>query len=171
MRKTGLIILLCWLFAIVQAANTIDIPLTMSVIQFAPTDNPTGSTPDPTDPNQFRASLTGNTLLIETQKEAVSYVVIRTDFSESKNEDYFYSVSFDSISCPVTQTGTYVIQIGYWNTDFIGVIRVEKIILCDFNGKLYDYSMLENKQLPTGWYILRVVTNLGTTATKFIRRE
>ena len=170
MRKTGLIILLCCLFAIVHAANTIDIPLTMSVIQFAPTDNPTGSTPDPTDPNQFRASLTGNTLFIETPKDAVSFVVIRTDFSE-KNEDYFYSLSFDTISCSITQTGIYGIHIGYWNKDFIGVIRVEKIILCDFNGKLYDYSMLENNQLPPGWYILCVVTDLGTTATKFIRRE
>ena len=171
MRKTGLIILFCCLFAALHAANTIDIPLEMSVIQFAPTDKPTGSTPDPTDPNQFRASLTGNMLLIETQKDAVSYVVIRTNFSESKHEDYFYSVSFDSISCPITQPGNYVIHIGYWNTDFIGSIIVKKIILCDFNGRLYNYSVLENKQLPPGRYILRVVTNIGTTTTKFIRKE
>lgn len=171
MRKTGLIILLCWLVVIVHAANKIDIPLTMSVIQFAPTDNPTGSTPDPTDPNQFRASLTGNTLLIETQKDAVSYVVIRTSFSEIKNEDYFYSISYDSISCPISEPGTYVIHIGYWNTDFVGSIIVTKIILCDFNGRIYDYAMMEKQQLPPGRYILRVVTNIGTTTTKFIRKQ
>lgn len=171
MRKTGLIILFCSLFATLHATNTIDIPLHMSVVQFLPADKPTGSTPDPTDPNQFRASLTGNTLLIETQKDAVSYVVVRTSFSERKDEDYFYSISYDSISCPISEPGTYVIHIGYWNTDFVGDIIVTKIILCDFNGRIYDYAMLEKQQLPPGQYILRVVTNIGTTTTKFIRKR
>ena len=94
MRKTSLIIGMLMLSVSLIAGNTIDIPLRMSVVQFMPSDNPTGSTPDPTDPNQFRVSLSGNTLTIYTQKDEVSYVVIRSDFSEKKDEDYFYSLSF-----------------------------------------------------------------------------
>ena len=150
------------------AGNTIDIPLRMSVVQFMPSDNPTGSTPDPTDPNQFRVSLSGNTLTIHTQKDEVSYVVIRSDFSEKKDEDYFYSLSFDSVSCPITESGKYEILIGHWNADFKGSIHVKSIILCDFNGNKYDTSLL-SAPLPPGIYIMRLETNFGYTYTKIMR--
>ena len=86
-----LLILLVGLFSIgIRATESISIPLKMSVFSYMPMDKPTGSTPDPTDPNQFRASLSGNTLFIQTQKDAVSYVVIQETQAESNNEDYFY---------------------------------------------------------------------------------
>ena len=86
MRKLLYIFLL--FFSVSMMANdTIQIPLTMSVFQLLPQDGPTGSTPDPADPNQFRASLTGNTLLLCTQNNAVSYVVIQETESERYGED------------------------------------------------------------------------------------
>ena len=119
------------------AGNTIEIPLEMSTVKFMPTDNPTGSTPDPTDPNQFRVTLTGNMLTVFTQKDQISYVVIRSDFSEKYKEDYFYGLSLDSISCPITQPGKYGIHIGHWDTDFLGVLIIKSIYLCDLIGKNY----------------------------------
>ena len=169
MRRTGWII--GWLMCVIPALavnDTISIPLKMSTFQLAPMDGPTGSTPDPTDPNQFRATLTGNTLTIYTQKDQVSYVVIRSNFSEQKNKDYFYGLSFDSISCPITQTGEYGIHIGHWNVDFVGVLRVKSIHMCDFNGRNYDY-LLQASVLPPGMYILRMETNVGYTTTKIIQ--
>lgn len=167
MRRTGLVILLCCLFATLHATNTIDIPLHMSVVQFLPADKPTGSTPDPTDPNQFRASLVGNTLLIETQADQVSYVVIQESESERNNEDYFYGLSFGSIQCPITHAGLYSIHIGYWNTDFTGTLRVLRLSLFDFNGRLQSTRLDKTGKYEPGWYILRVETNAGTTTTKF----
>ncbi|MBR5677892.1 MAG: T9SS type A sorting domain-containing protein [Paludibacteraceae bacterium] len=168
MRKTGLIIILLIWSVSLFAGNTIEIPLEMSTVKFMPTDNPTGSTPDPTDPNQFRVTLTGNMLTVFTQKDQISYVVIRSDFSEKYKEDYFYGLSLDSISCPITQPGKYGIHIGHWDTDFLGILSVYSIHLYDFNGKNYDY-LISNPMLPQGMYILRVETNYGYTATKIIK--
>jgi len=167
MRKIGLfIVLFGWLY--LSAANSIDIPLKMSVVRFMPLDKPTGSTPDPTDPNQFHATLTGNTLTIKTQNNEVSYVVIRSNFSEKKGEDYFYSLSFDSVSCPITRPGLYRICIGYWNTDFVGVLNVKSVILSDFNGKILDASTPVT-DLPRGFYFVCLETNIGVTTQKILR--
>ncbi len=155
------------------ADNTISIPLTMSVFKNIPMDGPTGSTPDPTDPNQFRASLTGNTLLIQTQKDAVSYVVIREEQSDRNNEDYFYGLSYGEISCPITHAGLYTIRIGYWKTDFTGSLRVKRIIIADLNGHLMNTYYQQNvdlSQLPPGYYLLRVETTAGATTYKFYKR-
>ncbi len=149
--------------------DTISIPLKMSTFQLAPMDGPTGSTPDPTDPNQFRASLVGNTLLIETQAGQVSYVVIQESESERKDEDYFYGVSFGSVQCPITHAGYYTIHIGYWNTDFTGYLRVLRLALYDFNGRLVSTRLDPTGILLPGWYIMRVETNAGITTTKFHR--
>ena len=169
MRKTGLLIGLIWLCVPLWATKAIEIPLSMSVIQFMPTDNPTGSTPDPTDPNQFRATLTGNTLTVTTQPGLVSFVVIRSDYSERHNEDYFYALSFDSVSCPITRGGTYEIHIGCWNYDFFGKIYVKSVIISDFNGKIFDPKTFNSNGLP-GYYIIRLVTEKGTTSTKILRQ-
>ena len=150
--------------------DTIAIPLTMKVFQLAPQDSPTGSTPDPTDPNQFRASLVGNTLLIETQAGQVSYVVIQESESNSKKEDYFFELSYGSVSCPITHAGLYSIYIGYWNTDFIAHLRVERVNLYDLNGHLLTERMPYNTPLPAGMYILRVETTIGTTTIKFYQQ-
>ena len=169
MRKTGLLIGLLWLVVPLWSTNTIDIPLERSVIQFVPTDNPTGSTPDPTDPNQFRATLTGNILTISTQPGQVSFVVIRSDYSEQHHEDYFYALSFDSVSCPITRGGTYEIHIGCWNYDFFGKIVIQSVIISDFNGKIFDPKTFDYNPHP-GFYIIRLNTSSGTTATKILRQ-
>ena len=168
MRRAGLIIGCLMVVVSAFAVNdTLSIPLQMSTFQFAPMDGPTGSTPDPTDPNQFRASLVGNTLLIETQADQVSYVVIQESESERNNEDYFYGLSFGSIQCPITHAGLYSIHIGYWNTDFTGTLRVLRLSLFDFNGRLQSTRLDKTGKYEPGWYILRVETNAGTTTTKF----
>ena len=143
MRKTLCFIVLLGWFVALHAANTIDIPLRMSVSSLVPAGSP-GSTPDPTDPNQFRVTLSGNMLTITTMHEAASYVVIRTDFCERMNEDYYYS-------------------------DFAGFLFVKSISLCDFNGRQYPLSMLTGT-LPPGMYIIRVVTDRGTTTTKILQQ-
>lgn len=167
MRRTGLVIgwLLCFvpLFAV---NDTIDIPLQMTTLSYIPQDGPTGSTPDPTDPNQFRASLTGNTLLIDTQEGQVSYVVIQEEESEKKDEDYFYGLSLGSIQCPITHAGAYIIRIGYWKTDFTGRLLVKSLFIYDFHGHLVS-EQIDRSTLPPGWYILRLETPTGTTTTKF----
>ena len=171
-RRIGFIIgcLLC--IAPLYASNdTIDIPLRMSVFQYMPMDGPTGSTPDPTDPNQFRASLTGNTLLIETQAEQVSYVVIQESESGERGEDYFYSLSFGSVQCPITHAGLYTIRIGYWKTDFTGFLQVQSVHIYDFNGHLLAERIDETSTLPPGWYIIQVKTLTGTTTSKFYRKQ
>ena len=101
--------------------------------------------------------------------DAASYIVIRTDFCEPLNEDYFYSLSFDSVTCPVTRPGTYGIHIGCWNIDFAGFIVVKSIYLYDFAGKQYPISMLSD-QLPPGAYFIRVVTDRGATTTKILKQ-
>ena len=166
-----LLLLLCTLA--VRANDTIAIPLKMSVFRNMPMDGPTGSTPDPTDPNQFRASLSGNTLFIQTQKDAVSYVVIQEEQTNRNNEDYFYGLSYGEISCPITHAGLYIIRIGYWKTDFTGSLRVKRIIIADLNGHLMNTYYRQNvdlSQLPPGYYFLRVETTLGTTTYKFYKR-
>ena len=165
MRKIVLCIVLWCGFGAMWASNTIEIPLQMSVVHFMPTDGPTGSTPDPTDPNQFHATLTGNRLTIFTQKDAVSYAVVRSGESETKGEDYFYSLSYDSVSCPITHAGLYRLFIGHWNTDFVGTLIVTRLIIADFNGKIYDPSSF-GFSAPQGMYIIYLQTNMGTTYTK-----
>ena len=155
-------------FSVLYASNSIEIPLRMSVVKFKPSDSPTGSTPDPTDPNQFRATLTGNTLTVYTQKDAVSYVVIRSDFSEQQDRDYFYGLSYDSVSCPITQAGNYMLYIGYWNTDFVGVLSVKNVTVSDLNGKVYSQSKADSS-LPPGFYIIRLDTHIGSTTTKIYK--
>ena len=165
-----ILFLVCALSA--RANDTIAIPLRMSVFKYMPQDGPTGSTPDPTDPNQFRASLTGNTLFIETQKDAVSYVVIQEEQSNRNNEDYFYGLSYGEISCPITRTGLYTIRIGCWKTDFTGSLWVKRIIVADLSGHLMSGSgqNVDISQLPPGYYFLRVETTSGNTTYKFYKR-
>ena len=77
MRRVLLIIL--WIAGIgsLYAANSIDIPLMVSRVEYSYADGPKGSIPDPPDPNQIRATLNGNTLRIEKDADMNSYVVIR----------------------------------------------------------------------------------------------
>ena len=159
MRRIILIIVGIIGFSVSILGNTIEIPLTRHEFTGMPMDGPTGSTPDPTDPNQFRASLTGRTLHIETQKDAVSYVIISETESEKAGEDYFFGLSYGSIECPITRPGLYIIRIGYWKTDFVGQIRVIAEYLYDFSGHLVQ------KNTP-GNYILRLDTSLGVTCSK-----
>ena len=170
MRKLLLSILFLCLIVPSWANDTIPIPLTMSVFPYMPLDKPTGSTPDPTDPNQFRASLTGNTLLIHTQQDAVSYVVVQETASEQAGQDYFYDLSYGTVTCPITRTGDYTIRIGYWKTDFVGHLQVTRITLVDLNGHLWATSLESLNLLPAGYYILQVETNIGTTMTKFFKQ-
>lgn len=168
MHRHLLFILTVLFTATLTAANeTIAIPLHMTVFRYLPQDGPTGSTPDPTDPNQFRASLTGNTLFIETQAGQVSYVVVQETQSERQNEDYFYELSFDSVSCPITHAGLYTIHIGCWKTDFTGQLLVKRMYITDINGHLWGETLDPVSPLPSGYYIIRLETNLGNTAKKF----
>lgn len=146
--------------------DSIPIPLRMSAFKYAPMDSPIGSTPDPTDPNQFTASIVGGKFVITTQSDAFSYVVIQEKLSELQNEDYFYSVSTGKIECPITRTGTYTIEIGYWKTSFLGHITIWDIGVFDINGKRIQPSIPDLKQLQPGTYFIAYQTSLGNSSTK-----
>ena len=165
MRRLGLIWLMCLVSLSIWADGLIDIPLQMYTVRLAPMDNPTTSTPDPTDPNQFRATLIGNTLSIQTQQEAVSYVVVQSDFSEKAGEDYFFALSTNSVTCTINRPGIYTIRIGHWNTDFVGVLDVESMGWYDFNGRYYGYDKPMNRP---GYYFIYLKTNIGNTFVKYL---
>ena len=168
MRRHLFLIVFVLFAATLTAANeTIAIPLEMTLSSCLPQDGPTGSTPDPTDPNQFRASLTGNTLFIETQAGQVSYVIVQEAQSEKENKDYFYELSFDSVSCPITHAGLYIIHIGCWKTDFTGRLLVYRMYITDLNGHLWGETLDPVSPLPSGYYIIRLETNFGKTTKKF----
>lgn len=151
---------------IAMGEDSIPIPLKMSAFKYAPMDSPIGSTPDPTDPNQFSASIVGGKFVITTQSDAFSYVVIQEKLSELQNEDYFYSVSTGKIECPITRTGTYTIEIGYWKTSFLGHITIWDIGVFDINGKRIQPSIPDLKQLQPGVYFIAYQTSLGNSSTK-----
>lgn len=167
MRRTLINILLLLFVAAACASNTIRVPLRVSTVQLLPQDGPTGSTPDPTDPTQFRVELTGNMLTVITQPEHVSYVVIRSDFSEKNDEDYFFALSYDSVSCPITRAGEYSIAIGCWNTDLVGLINVKRVDIYTFDGQRLDGPIEDLKRQP-GLYIIRLETDLGVTTLKTV---
>ena len=169
-KRLIFIAFLCLVSFSIWANDTISIPLKMSAFAYMPMDGPTGSTPDPTDPNQFRASLTGNNLFIQTQSDAVSFVGIQRTSDSWQSEEYFSALSYDSLSCPITQTGLYTIRIGCWKTNFIGRLEVKNILLADLNGHYIRNSIPQWSELPPGVYILRVETSLGTTSSKFYKR-
>lgn len=146
--------------------DSIPIPLRMSAFKYAPMDSPIGSTPDPTDPNQFTASIVGGKFVITTQSDAFSYVVIRETQSEANNEDYFYSISTGQVECPITHTDTYTIEIGYWKTSFLGHITIWDIGVFDLNGKRIQSSVPDLKQLQPGTYFIAYQTSLGNSSTK-----
>ena len=170
MRKVLLLIsFLC--LAACLSANTIGIPLKMSVFQYVAMDNPTGSTPDPTDPNQFRVELTGNMLTIHTQDGQVAYVIVAEDKSEAKGEDYFFGISTGQLSCYITGVGHYTIRIGYWKTDFTGEIYVYSAYILDLQGHLVSGNLGSFDSLPSGDFIVYLETSLGGTSSKIrIRR-
>ena len=161
-------LLICALHApsMVMGEDSIPIPLRMSAFKYAPMDSPIGSTPDPTDPNQFTASIVGGKFVITTQSDAFSYVVIQEKLSELQNEDYFYSVSTGKIECPITRTGTYTIEIGYWKNTFVGHVVIRDIAVFDFNGKRIQSSIPDLKQLQPGVYFIAYQTSLGNSSTK-----
>ena len=161
-------LLICALHApsMVMGEDSIPIPLRMSAFKYAPMDSPIGSTPDPTDPNQFTASIVGGKFVITTQSDAFSYVVIQEKLSELQNEDYFYSVSTGKIECPITRTGTYTIEIGYWKNTFVGHVVIRDIAVFDFNGKRIQSSVPDFKQLQPGVYFIAYQTSLGNSSTK-----
>ena len=165
MKRITVIGILCICFLPLMAESRLNIPLDMRFILLAPPDGPTGSTPDPTDPNQFCATLVGNKLVVQTQSDAISYVVVRSDFSEQAGEDYFYSLSTDSVSCEITRPGTYSIQIGHWNVDFVGWVKVKSINWYDFTGRNYGHELPSD--VLSGYYFLCIETNLGKSTTKY----
>ena len=57
-----LLLIIFWIAGIGSLcyANSIDIPLMESMVEFSYGDGPKGSTPDPSDPNQIRATLSGH---------------------------------------------------------------------------------------------------------------
>ena len=166
MRKWMICIGLLFCVCLVASENTIKIPLYMSVFRYLPADNPTGSTPDPTDPTQFHASLTGNTLTVQTQPGEVSYVVITESQSERNNEDYFFGLSDGIITCQITRPGQYTIYIGHWKTDFKGDIYVYESGVWDMSGRLVQKQIIDIPALNPGDYIIRLKTTLGKTSSK-----
>ena len=168
MRRVLLIIL--WIAGIgsLYAANSIDIPLMVSMFETIYGDGPKGSTPDPPDPNQIRATLTGNTLRIEKEADMNSYVVIRECQKEKISESSF-SLSNGAIDYPITGPGQYVIRISSRGKDYIGCLQVHEIYVCNNNGQRLDHFPDSSSGMPNVFSFIRLETSLGTTTSKFYR--
>ncbi len=168
MRRVLLIILLIAGIGSLYSANSIDIPLMASMVEIGYGDGSTRSTPDPPDPNQIRATLTGNTLRIEKDADMNSYVVIRESQKEIMNEAY-YNLSSGTIVYPITRPGQYVIRISSQGKDYIGRLQVHEIYVCNNNGQRLDHFPDSSSGMPNGFSFIRLETSLGTTTSKFYR--
>ena len=165
-----LLLIIFWIAGIGSLcyANSIDIPLMESRVEFSYGDGPKGSTPDPPDPNQIRATLTGNTLRIEKEADMNSYVVIRECQKERISESSF-SLSNGAIDYPITGPGQYVIRISSRGNDYIGCLQVHEIYVCNNNGQRLDHFPDSSSGMPNGFSFIRLETSLGTTTSKFYR--
>ena len=168
MRRVLLIIL--WIAGIgsLYAADSIDIPLMVSRVEYSYGDGPKGSTPDPSDPNQIRATLIGNTLRIEKDAGTDSYVVIQECQKERMTETY-YDLKSGTIIYPITRPGQYVIRISSRGKDYIGCLQVHEIYVCNNNGQRLDHFPDSSSGIPNGFSFIRLETSLGTTTSKFYR--
>lgn len=169
MRRVLLIIF--WIAGIGSLcyANPIDIPL---IVAGAETgliaDGPKGSTPDPFDPNQIRATLIGNTLHIEKDAGTDSYVVIQECQKERMTETY-YDLKSGTIIYPITRPGQYVIRISSSGKDYTGCLQVNEIYVCNSNGQRLDYFPDSSGGVPYGLSFVLLETSLGITTSKFYR--
>ncbi len=111
-------------------AEEIEIQL-MEVIQMGvipggddPLDGPTQSAPEPTRPRDFRATINGNSLTVLKQEEAIPFaqavVVNAATGSVVVNEQFT-----NSLSCPITNAGVYVLRIATANGELTGQFIVE----------------------------------------------
>lgn len=166
MRKILFIIL--WIAGIgsLYSANSIEIPL-IEIGLYA--DSPKGSTPDPSDPNQIRAALTGNTLRIEKNADGDTYeIVIQERLKEGMNEAY-YNLTTGAIVHPITRVGQYIICISSLKGEYIGCLQVNAIYVCGSNGQRLDCFPDAAGGVLNGFSVVTLETSLGTTTSKFFR--
>ena len=168
MRRVLLIILLIAGIGSLYSANSIDIPLMVSMFENIYGDGPTGSTSDPPDPNQIRATLIGNTLRIEKEADMNSYVVIRECQKERISESS-YDLKSGTIIYPITRPGQYVIRISSPGNDYTGCLQVNEIYVCNSNGQRLDCFPDSSGGVPYGLSFVLLETSLGITTSKFYR--
>ncbi len=165
-----LLLIIFWIAGIGSLcyANSIDIPLMESRVELGYEDGPKGSTPDPSDPNQIRATLIGNTLRIEKDAGTDSYVVIQECQKERMTETY-YDLKSGTIIYPITRPGQYVIRISSPGKDYTGCLQVNEIYVCNSNGQRLDYFPDSSDGVPYGFSFVLLETSLGITTSKFYR--
>lgn len=165
-----LLLIIFWIAGIGSLcyANSIDIPLMESMVEFSYGDGPKGSTPDPSDPNQIRATLIGNTLRIEKEADMNSYVVIR-ECQEERISESSYDLKSGTIIYPITRPGLYVIRISSPGKDYTGCLQVNAIYVCNSNGQRLDHFPDPSGGVPYGLSFVILETSLGTTTSKFYR--
>lgn len=90
----------------------------------SPLDDPEQSSPTPTRPTSFRATINGNSLTILKQEEAIpsaqAVVVNASTGSVVVNEQFT-----NSLSRPITNAGVYVLRIATAGGDLVGQFIVE----------------------------------------------
>lgn len=110
-------------------AEEMEIPLMevvgMEVIEGEnPLDDPDQYPDTPPRPNDFRATINGNSLTILKQEEAIpsaqAVVVNAATGSVVVNEQFT-----NSLSRPITNAGVYVLRIATANGELVGQFRVE----------------------------------------------
>lgn len=131
MRKNLLVLVLSILFTMPCSlrAEEVEIQL-MEVIQMTPLpgDNPLDDSNqypgDPTRPNDFRASVNGNSLTILKQEEAIpsaqAVVVNAATGGVVVNEQFT-----NSLSRPIANAGVYVLRIETAGGDLVGQFVVQ----------------------------------------------
>lgn len=197
MRKSLSIVLLGLCITLnAYAQITQEIPLYpyREGLYFAPkitTDDPGRSTPDPDDPTQFRASLTGNTLSVENHTFYGVNVLVTELY-----EDRLVANLQCGTSCSVVlrDPGAYSVLIACNDVYFIGHFSIYEplqapdrwyyygaapspyytISVYDFYGRQWsvpvEYNGVDLSSLPQGIYLICVRTNNNIQTYKIMKR-
>lgn len=195
-RKVHIVFLVLCMAMAVRAQVVQEIPLYPYAegLYFAPAqtqDDPGRSTPDPTDPTQFRATLTGNTLSVENHTFYGVNVLVTELY-----EDRLVANLQCGTSCSVVlrDPGAYSVLIACNDVYFIGHFSIYEplqapdrwyyygaapslyytISVYDFYGRQWsvpvEYNGVDLSSLPQGIYLICVRTNKNIQTYKIMKR-
>jgi len=169
-----------------SAETTQEIPLFPYTdgLYFMPSSNP--HTPDPDDPNQFRATLTGNTLSVYQESTLHTEVQVVNLYTQTV---VVHEYMRDSLSVVLRESGHYSVILGgrvplighftifhpLTNADLFYVYSahyVRSVDVVDSSGRMLIHcrrQVIDLSELPRGLYIIRVQTDASVESYKIMR--
>lgn len=192
-RKVHIVFLVLCMAMAVRAQVVQEIPLYPYAegLYFAPAqtqDDPGRSTPDPTDPTQFRATLTDNTLTVENQTDHAVMVLVTDLFSNQRvvnlecrqqqsvilqHQGQYSLILVNDWVCLAGRFSIYenLPADDRWFIYTAGIVR--DIRVYDLSGHQIpvtrQYNSLDLSSLPSGMYIIHIETSAGLKSVKILR--